>query len=121
MASLERTAYPRFPRTLTLKDLQTSFTPTAEEIHWVNGKARGAEMRAALGTLLKCFQYLHYFPSVESVPPEVVQHVCATLGLPQSSQITYWGNLTATMYRHHKAIRNCWAFEPTMNATPESL
>ncbi|RTL27605.1 MAG: DUF4158 domain-containing protein, partial [Burkholderiales bacterium] len=105
MASLERTAYPRFPRTITLKDLQTSFTPTADEIHWINSNARGPEMRTALGTLLKCFQYLHHFPAVESVPPEVVQHVSATLGLPQSSQIGYWGKLTATMYRHHKAIR----------------
>lgn len=105
MASLERTAYPRFPRTITLKDLQTSFTPTADEIHWINSSARGPEMRIALGTLLKCFQYLHHFPAVESVPPEVVQHVSATLGLPQSSQIGYWGKLTATMYRHHKAIR----------------
>ena len=31
MASLERTAYPRFPRTVTLRDLQTSFTPRPEE------------------------------------------------------------------------------------------
>lgn len=37
MASIKRTAYPRFPRTLTLMDLQTSFTPRAEEIEWGAG------------------------------------------------------------------------------------
>jgi len=35
MASIEPTAYPRFPRPLTLKDLQGSFTPRPEEIEWV--------------------------------------------------------------------------------------
>lgn len=28
MSSIERTAYPRLPRVITLKDLQQSFTPT---------------------------------------------------------------------------------------------
>lgn len=105
MATIERTAYPRFQRTITLKDLQTFFTPSPEEVEWVNSKARGNVPRNALATLLKCFQYLHYFPEVSGVPPEVVQHVSASLGYPPASEIQYWGDQTATMYRHHKAIR----------------
>jgi hypothetical protein len=37
MASIERTAYPRFPRTLTLKDLHATFTPRPEEIECEDG------------------------------------------------------------------------------------
>ncbi|WP_454754387.1 hypothetical protein [Cupriavidus necator] len=40
-----RTAYPRFPRTLTLKDLQASFIRRPEEIEWAQGFARTAERR----------------------------------------------------------------------------
>ena len=55
MASIERTAYPRFPRTLTLKDLQASFTPRPEEIEWAQRNSRTLERRLALLVLLKCF------------------------------------------------------------------
>jgi len=41
MASIERTAYPRFPRLLTPHDLQRLFTPAPEEIDWVCAAARG--------------------------------------------------------------------------------
>jgi TnpA family transposase len=106
MASIERTAYPRFPRTVTLKDLQASFTPDGGEIDWAKSKARGTNLRIALATLLKCFQYLHYFPSPKAIPPEIVEHVSASLGLPSTSSLDYGGPLADTMYRHHNAIRN---------------
>ncbi|MBT1654953.1 DUF4158 domain-containing protein, partial [Klebsiella pneumoniae] len=85
------TAYPRFPRTVTLKDLQASFTLDGGEIDWVKSKARGTNLRIALATLPKCFQYLHYFPSPEAIPPEIVEHVSASLGLPSTSSLDYGG------------------------------
>ena len=69
MASIERTAYPRFPRTLTLKDLQMSFTPRPEEIEWAQGFARTPDRRLALLVNLKCFQFLRHFPPVEAISP----------------------------------------------------
>lgn len=48
MASIERTAYPRFPRLLTTLDLQRLFSPAPEELEWVNGFARQADRRLAL-------------------------------------------------------------------------
>ncbi|MCA1416744.1 DUF4158 domain-containing protein, partial [Bradyrhizobium sp. NBAIM20] len=81
MSSIERTAYPRLPRVITLKDLQQSFTPTADEVEWVNGTSRGAALRIGLATLLKCFQHLHHFPPLAEIPPEIVEHVSASLGL----------------------------------------
>jgi len=112
MASIERTAYPRFPRTITLKDLQSSFTPTPDEIQWVNSKARGANSRIGLATLLKCFQYLHYFPDLELIPAEVVQHVAATLSQPAATALEYAGQWANTLYRHFAAVRDFLGVKP---------
>lgn len=48
MASIERTAYPRFPRLLTLKDVQSSFTPRQDEVEWATKFARSVDGRLAL-------------------------------------------------------------------------
>jgi len=71
MASIERTAYPRFPRLLTTLDLQRFFSPTPDELGWVDKPARGTTQRLALMVQLKCFQYLHHFAAVDQIPPEV--------------------------------------------------
>ena len=104
MASIERTAYPRFPRTLTLKDLQVSFTPRPDEVEWAQGYARTPESRLALMVMLKCFQFLRHFPSIDTIPADVVEHISATLGMKPAQAIKYPAAHTA-LYRHHKAIR----------------
>lgn len=103
MASIERTAYPQFPRTLTLKDLQTSFSPRPDEIEWAQGNSRSPDRRLSLLVLLKCFQFLRYFPALEEIPPDVVEHVSATLAMPPAQAIDYPS--PTALYRHHKAIR----------------
>lgn len=104
MASVERTAYPRFPRTITLKDLQASFTPTAEELHWAQGFARSEDRRLALLVQLKCFQHLHHFVDVAAIPAEIVRHVCGCLSMLAQDVITY-PEAHRSLYRHHEAIR----------------
>jgi len=89
MANVERTAYPLFPRALTVKDLQPTFTPRPEVLICAQEVARGAERRLALTVLLKSFQYLHYFPDVESIPTDTVEHIAATMGLPPQPKISY--------------------------------
>ena len=75
MASIERTAYPRFPRTLTLKDLQASFTPKPEEIEWAQQHARTADRRLAILVLLKCFEFLRHFPALVGWLPAHTPHL----------------------------------------------
>lgn len=120
MASIERTAYPRFPRVLTLKDLQSSFSPRPEETEWAQNFARRPDRRLALLVQLKCFQFLHYFPLLEEIPPEVVEHVSATLGIPSAQKITYPAAHTA-LYRHHKAIRTLLGVKPFTDAQARVL
>lgn len=120
MASIERTAYPRFPRTLTLKDLQTSFTPRPEETEWAQGFARTPDRRLALLVMLKCFQFLRHFPAVEAIPAEVVEHVSASLGMQPAQHVTYPVAHTA-LYRHHKAIRALLGVKPYTDAQTRTL
>ena len=120
MASIERTAYPRFPRTLTLKDLQVSFSPRPEEAEWAQNFSRSPDRRLALLVLLKCFQFLRHFPALEAIPAEVVEYVSATLAMPSQQKIDYPAGHTA-LYRHHKAIRALLGVKPYTDAQTSEL
>ncbi|GGV57106.1 hypothetical protein GCM10010245_90190 [Streptomyces spectabilis] len=81
MASVERTAYPRFKHTNTSRELHAAFTPGTAEVAWARGKARSAEHLLALVVLLKSYQKLGYFPDLDEVPQLVVEHVRGLLEL----------------------------------------
>lgn len=119
MASIERTAYPRFPRVLTLKDIQASFTPRQDEIEWASRFARTPSSRLALLVQLKCFQFLRYFPSTDVIPSEVVEHISASLGMLPTQAIAYAG--PTALYRHHKVIREVLGVTPYTDALTRPL
>nr|WP_069268832.1 DUF4158 domain-containing protein [Paraburkholderia nodosa] len=68
MATLERTAYPRFPEVLASRELQTCYTPLPDELEWARRSTRGERPRLGLLVLLKVFQQLHYFPPLDTIP-----------------------------------------------------
>jgi hypothetical protein len=59
MASIERTAYPRFRRLVTARELAT-LTPSGAEIEWARERTRSHSHLLALTLSLKCFQRLGY-------------------------------------------------------------
>lgn len=67
MASIERTAYPRFKTNPTAAELDGLYTPTPPEAEFVATGARGPSSLLCLAMLLKAFQRLGYFPPVASV------------------------------------------------------
>lgn len=103
MANLERTAYPRFPRVITTRDLLRHYTPDAEEVEWASSFARSDAGRLGLIVLLKTFQQLHYFPALESVPAEIIDHIRTALNLKPATAADYRGS--KTLYRHFAAVR----------------
>ena len=106
MASVERTAYPRFPRLLTPQKLQKLFSPSKDEVEWVAALSRGEDRRLSLMVHLKCFQYLHFFQPVESIPPEVVEHVAGCMGFAPQQQIRYPASSgKVSLYRDHDKVR----------------
>ncbi|WP_274919543.1 Tn3 family transposase [Streptomyces sp. WZ-12] len=78
---MERTAYPRFKRIISERELREFFTVAPEERVWVEGRARWPGHRLALAVMLKSCARLGYFPPLETVPQPVVAHVRSGLGL----------------------------------------
>jgi len=81
MASIERTAYPRFKPSLTANELQTLYCPTDDERAFIATHARGEAQQLTLLTLLKCQQHLGYLPALAEVPAHIRTYLCQQLHL----------------------------------------
>ena len=103
MASVERTAYPRFSSAITAAELQHSFTPTEVEQGLAQSYTRTDRHALCFVILLKSFQRLHYFPSLEQVPAAIIAHVRTCLQVGPEVVPAY--DTGRTLYRHHVAIR----------------
>jgi hypothetical protein len=80
VTSIERTAYPRFRHDPNARELQELFTPAQDEVGFVQSLIRenNQHLFAAM-LLLKCLQYLGYFPDLAEDPG----HDCESCpGLP---------------------------------------
>jgi Domain of unknown function (DUF4158) len=84
MASIERTAYPRFRRLVTAQDL-AFMSPAEDEVVWARARARSDEHLLTLVLALRCFQRLGYFPRLAEVPEIVVEHIRRDLRLPEGT------------------------------------
>jgi len=103
MASIERTAYPRFKRNPSKESLLGLYTPTFEELNWAQRVTRSANHQFCLLVLLKSFQRLGYFPKLTDVPTNIVNHIRNYCNFYTSLPLKYDEN--RTMYRHHTLIR----------------
>ena len=99
MASIDRTAYPRFKRSVPARELREAFTPTGEEAGWAGAATRSTSHQLALVVMLKCFQRLGYFPAWHDVPAVVVEHVRGCLGFDDAVCAEYESQRTV---RHHR-------------------
>ena len=103
MASIDRTAYPRFKRVISARELAESFTPTAGEIAWARGRTHTEGHLLSLVVLLKCYQRLGYFPKLPGVPPPVVDHVRVALGV--AADVVAGQESQRTLWRHRDFVR----------------
>jgi hypothetical protein len=55
LASIDRTAYPRFKRVVSARELSESFTPTTDEVERARTKTMVEQRFLALVVLLKCY------------------------------------------------------------------
>ena len=99
MASIERTAYPRFKASLSTQELQTLYAPTEEEREFVATHTRTDTQQLTLLTLLKCHQSLGYLPAFETIPPYIRQYLCHQLSLAAETEWHTEKNLHSR-YRH---------------------
>ncbi len=102
MASIERTAYPRFKSALSPQELRTLYEPTDAEREFTRAHARGDAGHLTLLALLKSHQYLGYLPQVDEIPQQIHHYLCQQLGL--SPQTRFQGAKN-TRYRYRGHIR----------------
>jgi hypothetical protein len=110
MASIERTAYPRFKPSLTTNELQTLYEPTEEERDFVSTHARGEAQQLTLLILLKCQQHLGYLPVLADVPDDIRTYLCQQLHL--LPLMDGHGEAESTLYRYHQLIRTYLDIKP---------
>ncbi len=103
MASIERTAYQRFKRNPTLKELRDVYSVTPEENQFAHRVAKGAVPVLSLLIMLKSFQRLGYFPRPKDIPSGVINHIRACLNLSKDIEPNFHSK---SLYRHQKAIRD---------------
>jgi TnpA family transposase len=105
MASIERTAYPRFSSGRILKeyDLEKFYSLTPDELHYLNENIRGNDMRLNFAVQLKAFQRLGYFPELKNIPVILVEHIKKCLSLFDSDLTPYYKH-DKTRYRHQDSI-----------------
>jgi Domain of unknown function (DUF4158) len=103
LASIDRTAYPRFKRAVSMRELAEAFTPTPDEITWARGKTLHEQHLQALLVRLKCYQRLGYFAKLTDVPDAVVDHVRGVLELPDA--VVAETDADRTAKRHRQFVR----------------
>src|SRR5260370_12339709 len=103
VTSIDRTAYPRFKRMITTREVAGSFTPSNEEIEWARDMTLSDPRLLALTVWLKSYQRLGYFPKLDEVPQVVVEHVREALRLPADVVAEF--DATRTAKRHREFVR----------------
>ncbi len=81
VASIDRTAYPRFKRVVSGRELAESFTPSDVEVEWARSRTTTDLHVLVLLVWLKSYQRLGYFPKLADVPEVVVVHVSSAAGM----------------------------------------
>ena len=104
MASIERTAYPRFKRYYTANELDRTYTPTRIEIAFALKVTTWEDNYFNLLVLLKVFQRLGYFPQIADIPLTMSKHIRMALDLREDRSFSY--QYPPTLSRHKKAIRS---------------
>jgi hypothetical protein len=81
MTAIHETAYPRIRSNLSDKELKELYTPSPDDITFIDRSTKSPV--AAFGglILLKTFQRLGYFPSFDALPPRLIHHLATAMGV----------------------------------------
>lgn len=110
MASVERTAYPRFRASLSGAEVEALYEPTSRELAFVRAHARTDRGRLTLLVLLKGHQRLGRLPSVHRVPSGVRLYLAGVLGLPADTPL---GTRTRqARHRYRRAVHALLGVRP---------
>lgn len=101
MASVDRTAYPRFKPSISERELRQAYSPSLAEVEWARDLTDTDDHLLSLAVWLKCCQRLGYFPRLGEAPPQIIGHVRDELGLHDDTHVAGVAERTT---RHHKGL-----------------
>jgi len=84
VASIDRTAYPRFKRSISVRELREAYSLSLDELEWARQMTDSDEALLSLTMCLKCCQRLGYFARFDEVPASIAGHLRQELGLHES-------------------------------------
>ena len=105
MTAIHETAYPRLRSNLTDKELRELYTPTLEEMVFVQQATSAPVTALGVAVLLKTFQRLGYFPAFETLPPRLVAHLAGVMGTPNRDDLLRQYEANGYRWRHGPLIR----------------
>lgn len=104
MASIDRTAYPFLQSQPTSEELASCYGLNAQELAFVQNKARGGTQRLTLALMLKTRQQLGYFPKQSEIPVATRRFVASELGIT-GDPVFPMDSAKASLFRYRQAIR----------------
>ncbi len=116
MASIEKTAYPRFPKRKKISpiELDRSYSLQHNEISMINTAANTKKLQLNMAIQLKIFQRLGYFVEMNEIPSEIIVHIRQSLKYHHRLSPGYTND--KSLYRHRQKIREFlnvkrWGYE----------
>ena len=111
MASIERTAYPRFQQPLSDEELHTRYHVSETEHDFLRQQTSEDSHRLTLLLMLKAQQLLGYVPTLAHIPEAIVHFLCNELGLPRQTPLVSDHDKKA-LYRHRQSVRRFLGVRP---------
>ena len=102
MATIERTAYPKFKKNISAKEFIEIYIPSHEEIEVAHKTTKGEIQVLNYILLLKSFQRLGYFPRIDEIPIEIVKYLSLQLNITSDIELAIPNR---TLYRYKSSIR----------------
>lgn len=105
MSSIEKTAYPRFPKRKKIGtiELNSSYSLQPDEINMITLAANTSRLRLNMAIQLKTFQRLGYFVEMNEIPSEIIAHIRQFLKYHHRLSPGYAND--KSLYRHRQKIR----------------
>lgn len=112
MTAIERTAYPRFKRSLTANDLVEVYTPTPAERFLAARSTRGRVAAVGFLALLKTYQRLGRFIPLSEVPVPILEHIVRLIDPHLDISALDGYDRSGTRQRHVPLIRAAQQLQP---------
>lgn len=112
MTAIERTAYPRFKRNLTAKDLAEVYTPTPGERFLAARSTKGSVAEVGFLVLLKTYQRLGRFILLSEVPVPILEHIAKLIDPHLDIADLDGYDSSGTRQRHIPLIRAAQQLKP---------